>query len=73
MEIKKYDQTQKLRDMEQSINGGGLNEINSNLNTPLEKTGLPKPGAGKKENNVIVNPEIPDEGDPTTKEEPIIY
>ncbi len=75
MEMQQYDQTQKMGDMQQSFNSG-LDQINHNLDSAAQKTELPEPGVGEKEkgdDEGIVNPEIPDEGNPTPEEKPIIY
>ena len=73
MEMQQFDQSQTLGNMEQSFGAGGQNQINHNMDSAIEKTELPEPGEGEKENDGVVNPEIPDEGDPTPTEKPIIY
>lgn len=74
MEMQQFDQSQALGNMQQSFGQGGQSQLNSDLNNLKE---LPEPGVGEKdppkEHDGVVNPEIPVEGDPTPKEQPIIY
>jgi hypothetical protein len=71
MEMQQYDQSQKMGDMQQSFNAVGLDQINHNL-MPADKTEMPEPGEGEEQNGGIINPEIPDGGDPTPEEKPIV-
>lgn len=76
MEMQQNNEYQKLGDMEQSFNaGGGLDQINHNLDAAAQKKELPEPGVGEKEeeDGGVVNPEIPSEGNPTPEEKPIIF
>ncbi len=77
MEMQQNDFSQQMGDMQQSFGSNGLDQINHDLNSGFNKTELPEPGEGEKEipkeDDGIINPEIPPEGDPTPEEKPIIF